>query len=56
VDCPLFERGGGRGLGFIYSVFVTFVLCNFFVKLLKGKEGMVFFFTFLFLFLEGGRG
>jgi hypothetical protein len=36
VDSPLlFERGGGRALGFIYSLFVTFVLCNFFVIFLN---------------------
>jgi hypothetical protein len=27
----LFEGRGERGLGFIYSFFITFVLCKFFV-------------------------
>jgi hypothetical protein len=27
----LFEAGGERGLGFIYSFFITFVLCKCFV-------------------------
>jgi hypothetical protein len=31
VDSPLlFERGGGGGLGFIYSFFIIFVLCNYY--------------------------
>jgi hypothetical protein len=28
----LFEGGGERGLGFIYSFFITFVLCKSFVS------------------------
>jgi len=42
----LFQGGGERGLGFIYSFFITFVLCKSFVSFfnfLKGKEGMIFF-------------
>ncbi len=31
----LFEPGGERGLGFIYSVFITFVLCKCVVIFLK---------------------
>jgi hypothetical protein len=32
VNSPfLFEGGGGGGLGFIYSLFVTFVIYKFFV-------------------------
>jgi hypothetical protein len=45
----LFEAGGERGLGFIYSFFITFVLCKCFVIFLnfcRGKRAWFFFSLF----------
>jgi len=47
VSAFLFEGGGERGLGFIYSFFITFVLCKCFVILtFERGRGHGFFFTF----------
>jgi len=54
----LFEGGGELGLDFIYSFFVTFVLCKFLLFFLTFEGGRVhgFFFTFFFKILERGKG
>jgi hypothetical protein len=58
----LFEDGGERGLGFIYSFFITFVLCKRFVIFLTFEGGTrhgISFTFFLKKILKGkqvGRG